>query len=155
MPEHDEGAVGFEYLPDLKARGTLSTAYDAAADIIRIKAEGLWEVGQIEHCFETLAYIRDSDWRDAHLRVLVDRRDTVVQSARTADRLQKLTETFYRPGDRVAVIVDNSLLKMQLKSVLDSTSHSLFISESAALLWLNAGKALGSVPAMPQPPKID
>ena len=124
---------------DLAAQsGRIVTSFDVSENIVRIKGVGFWTPDHVDEAFAELHAIRQTRFGSGALRVFVDRRETFVQSPETAEKLRICTETFYRTGDRVAVLVDTSLNKMQLRRVLSDMTHMLFISEVAAMIWLKA-----------------
>jgi hypothetical protein len=72
----------------------------------------------------------------AALRLLFDNRQGAVFSAKAAKALEVLRDT-YDPRDRTAVLVSDSLHKMQAKRTAGRGTEP-FLSESAALTWLKA-----------------
>ncbi len=70
--------------------------------------------------------------------MLVDLRKSPVQSVETAGRIKAATSRIYKPGDRIAIVVQSSLVKTQMRQVVDVTTVELFISIDAAEMWLLA-----------------
>jgi hypothetical protein len=119
--------------------GEIDASFDAERGIILVNCYGKWSPAQIDAVFaHTHSLINDMRTSLNRVRVLVDRRLAVLQSDATIQRLKEHTERVYAPDDRIAVLVDSSLSKMRLRSQIDPWAHKLFISESAANLWLNA-----------------
>lgn len=68
---------------------------------------------------------------------LVDNREGRVVAPAAASALAAHLESTKRPGDRTAIVVSNSLSKLQAKRVT-TTDHEVFVSENAARTWLTA-----------------
>lgn len=81
--------------------------------------------------------IRKARTRHDQLLVLLDNREGRVASQSAAADLIERLRTEKRPGDRTAIIVSDSLSKLQAKRVA-TTEHEIFISENAARTWLTA-----------------
>lgn len=117
--------------------GEIDASFDAERGIILVGCRGKWSPAQIDAAFaQTHNLIDNMRANRKQVRVLVDRRLAVPQSEATIQRLKEHTERGYMLGDKIAVLVDTSLSKMQLRSQIDPSTHKLFISESAASLWL-------------------
>lgn len=119
--------------------GSVGHKWDEQAGLIRVRGEGLYSLSQVEEHFRTLgatiAHIRASHGR---VRVLVDIRDGVVQSAEVAQAVSRWQGRLYSPGDRVALIVKSALHKMQMRRVVNLQITEMFVSETAARTWLKA-----------------
>jgi len=76
--------------------------------------------------------------RFGHALVLADLRDAPIRSQLAAERLRQHNLKLYHPGERVALLVSSSLLKMQLRRNLVPEYQEIFMSERAAILWLQA-----------------
>jgi len=70
-------------------------------------------------------------------RVLIDGRKMEVLPANAADQIAALSHAFL-PGDRTAMIVRSSLLKMEARRVAHDPNLQTFVSENAAWTWLLA-----------------
>jgi hypothetical protein len=66
------------------------------------------------------------------VRVFVDLRDCLTQSAEVAEIIKQRTKTIYRPGDRVAILAASSILKLQLKRIHADQDFGVFVAEGAA-----------------------
>jgi hypothetical protein len=121
-------------------RAAIIVQYDASARLLRLHSRGFLEPKAIDKCFLDAARIIGT-MRTAGIpvRALIDAREATIQSAESADRIKIGTRQLYGPGDRVAMLVINSLVKLQLRRVVDERTHELFMSESAAMTWLFAG----------------
>lgn len=71
-----------------------------------------------------------------HAKVIVDLRKAPVQSPDVAERIRIRTQHLYAADDRVAVIVDTPLLKMQMRRATGCDHIQNFISVEAAESWL-------------------
>jgi hypothetical protein len=113
--------------------------YDAEAQIMRLHSRGFLEPVEIDRCFVDAAKILGMmRTTGIPVRALIDAREAVIQSPASAERIRVGTRQIYLPGDRVAMLVSNSLVKMQLRRVVDGRTHELFMSENAAMVWLRA-----------------
>lgn len=70
--------------------------------------------------------------------MLVDRRGGVPQSPETLAQTLLWYDRAYLQGDSSAIVVDSSLLKMQLRRAYPAERANLFLSYSAAETWLSA-----------------
>jgi hypothetical protein len=71
------------------------------------------------------------------LLFLIDNREGHVASPSAAAKLGEMLRETRTPGDRTAIVVPNSLGKLQAKRVTTS-DHEVFLSENAARTWLTA-----------------
>lgn len=71
------------------------------------------------------------------LLFLVDNREGSVVSPVAAAALADQLNASKQPGDRTAIIVSDSLSKLQAKRVT-TTEHDVFVSEAEARAWLTA-----------------
>ncbi len=69
------------------------------------------------------------------LRILFDNRDGNVFSSASLGALNGTLKGEQRPGDRAAVLVANSINKVQAKRNM-SDGNQVFLSEQAARTWL-------------------
>ena len=123
----------------IRSEGSISTQFDEVNAVIRVTGNGAFSPDEVDafsaRFTRMIALMRA---RCNCVRVLVDRRGCPPDSPETAERLRYHSEHNFRPGDRVAVIVDSSLSKFRLKDMLDDRTHMLFVSANAALTWLKA-----------------
>jgi hypothetical protein len=75
--------------------------------------------------------------RHSTLKVLFDNSRGNVMSPKTAILMADTTRQFGQPGDRTAVLTENSLTKLQAKRTMTGNGE-VFVSEKAARLWLSA-----------------
>lgn len=74
------------------------------------------------------------------LKVLWDNRAGRTIAQETTDSVHALFERGRQPGDRIAVVVPNSVAKMHARPRITGGTE-LFASENAALTWLSVGSA--------------
>ncbi|WBO21487.1 hypothetical protein [Sphingomonas abietis] len=135
----DIAASGPPAMPVASQDGAMDVHYDDERRIIRIDCHGVWTPAQVDACFDELkTLIGEMRTRLNRVRVFVDRRLAVPQPMPTVERLKQHVMQEYRPNDRIAVVVDSSLAKMQLRDQLDPQTHKLFLSGHAAATWLSA-----------------
>jgi hypothetical protein len=106
---------------------------------LMIETTGFWDMAVVD------AYIADTKLTISRLRnlkqplrAIVDRRGAPVLAMGVADRLAALYGELLRPGDRVAVLVDSSLVKMQIGRMARDGNTQAFLSLSAARTWVLA-----------------
>ncbi len=113
---------------------------DDAAGIVRVSRLALQQPSDVDRYADVLSSVlRTARQRFGKARVLADLRQSPVRTQTTAERLRQCNESLYRPGERVALLVETSLLKMQLRRNLIPEYQNIFMSENAAVTWLLAG----------------
>lgn len=138
-----------EYLDDeVGDSSVMSIRYDISNGMIHARATGLWSLRQ------TKAFL--NDWtqivgsihsQGGFASVLVDMSESTVQKIEIAKLFVDATQSLYRDGDAIAMLVPSSLAKAQMRRVLDGKFHGFFISKTAAVTWLNGRSTLaGTVP---------
>jgi len=107
--------------------------------ILRIDAGGIWDI------MATRSYTRDiehavSQWRSErpYLRAIVDRSQAPIFDGSVSDLLLATYNRILKPGDRVAMIVDSSLIKQHIRRIADREETEMFLSIAAARTWLLA-----------------
>lgn len=120
-------------------KGSIWLGFDADAGILRVHSSGILEPEQIDQCFDEAGEIAKSVRANGGvMRVLVNTRDAIIQNKSTEERMRVGTNALYLPCDRVAMLVKSSLVKAQLRRIVDDSTHQMFLSENAALTWLLA-----------------
>ncbi|WBO23475.1 hypothetical protein [Sphingomonas abietis] len=121
--------------------GEMSVQFDVGTGKICVYGNGFWSFPQATAFFD--------DWKQIIRRIhaaglpvsaFVDMTESGVQKADVAQLIATATLGLYRDGDAIAMLVPNSLAKMQMRRVLEARFHGFFISRSAATTWL-AGRA--------------
>lgn len=117
--------------------GPFSLHLDKTSDIIRITGKGFVQVEQFDALFATLRTLFEASYaRSGSVRLLVDNRDILLHGPEAAERLRYRALHSVEEGDRVAIIVESALSRMQLRRLLDPRTHRLFETEKAATAWL-------------------
>jgi hypothetical protein len=120
--------------------GEVSFEFDVASGRIHVIGTGFWSVNQTRAYLQDLRLVlRRIHAAGLNLSALVDMSGTRVQQAEVAEVTATMTRGIYRPGDAVAILMADSLTKMQGRRILDSDVHEFFVSRHAAETWL-AGK---------------
>jgi hypothetical protein len=110
-----------------------------ATGIVHVVGSGFWTPHDIDRHFSELdAVVRSIRQCGRKVRVAVDLRRTPAQLPETIARIGAGAERIYAEGDRVAIIVDSSLAKLQMRRVVSDAQHEMFQSPNAAMTWLCA-----------------
>ncbi|WP_156364070.1 MULTISPECIES: hypothetical protein [unclassified Sphingomonas] len=113
---------------------------DRARGLIYIKIEGFFDLATLKRHFRAETAVVDR-WRAEHrpIRVLIDAVNLLPHSTECQAHIQRETGTIYRAGDRVALHVSSSLVKMQMRRAFtQGNTLNFFISNDAARMWLDA-----------------
>ncbi|WP_423602234.1 hypothetical protein [Sphingomonas sp. MS122] len=111
---------------------------DDRLKILRINQVAVQTREEVDQYLAVLGEIvRDVRLRFGRVRVLADLRNAPVRTQEAAERMRMGNLALYRSGDRVALIVESSLLKMQLRRTLVEYQN-IFLSPNAAETWLTA-----------------
>lgn len=117
---------------------TYVIAEDLPAGVIRMKVTGFFDLATLtRHFADNETVVRR--WRAAGLpiRVFIDALELRPHSPEGQACVQEATARIYRSGDRVAVRVASSLVKMQMRRALGTGDIiDFFLSENAAFTWL-------------------
>ena len=112
---------------------------DEAARIARVSTHGSWTIDDTEdYIAELFELVEDCRRRFGRVRLLVDRRESEIQSEPVVDRLMEVNAALFRVDDRLAVVVGSSLAKGQLRRAFVHAGSQAFLSHDAARLWLTA-----------------
>ncbi|MDO6412874.1 hypothetical protein Q4F19_00620 [Sphingomonas sp. BIUV-7] len=119
--------------------------HDQSSDIIRVSDLAVQSVEEIDRYLGELGReIAAMRARRGTVRLLADLRHSPIRSQAAAERLRRGNLTLYRAGDRVALLVESSLMKMQLRRNLVADYQNIFVSPHAAETWLTALDATAS-----------
>jgi hypothetical protein len=131
---------------DIATRPAYLIREDDLSGVIRMKVEGFFDLATLDRHFAENAQVV-SRWRSAGraVRVYIDAVDLKPHSPEGQARVQQATAQIYQAGDRVAVRVQSSLVKMQMRRALaQGDVIDFFLSEAAALTWLGVATGSGS-----------
>lgn len=118
--------------------GLYEIVRDDRLKILRINRVGVQQLADVDRYLAVLGdIVRDARLRFGRIRVLADLRNAPIRTQEAAERMRVGNLALYRAGDRVALIVESSLLKMQLRRTLVEYQN-IFLSPSAAETWLTA-----------------
>lgn len=117
--------------------GLLSLRHRDDRGVIRVWGWGSWTPAYVDEHFASLGrYVAETRAAGLPVRVLVNLQKAGHQSPEAIGRIRAGADAIYQPGDRIAMVLESSLIKTQMSQVLDRTKMSFFISETAAALWL-------------------
>jgi hypothetical protein len=107
-------------------------------EYIFVQGSGCWTPTYVDTHFTELAS-HLTEIRTAHrVCVLLDLAWASVQSTPTADRIRRWMVPLFSASDRVAIIVESSLAKAQMRRVAFVAEREFFLTKDAALAWLLA-----------------
>lgn len=126
------------YFPNLKPLHSLRE--DRASGVIHIKIEGFFDLATLDRHFKAeKAAVNHWRWEGRPIRVLIDAVNLLPHSTECQIVVQREIGTIYRAGDRVALQVSSSLVKMQMRRVFTQGNIlNFFLSNDAARMWLDA-----------------
>jgi hypothetical protein len=119
--------------------GGLTIEAASGCGLIRVEGSGFWSPAVMDAHFDELSGILVR-YRAAGtaVKMVVDLRASGVQSQETMVRMQAGVSSITQPGDRMAIVVNSSLAKMQMRRVIGDEQHAFFVSPEAALKWAEA-----------------
>lgn len=121
------------------APGLFEILRDDRLDILRVNGLRVQRAEDVDRYLAALGdAARELRARRGRVLVFADLRHSPVRTQEAAERMRSGNLKLYRPGDRVAMLVESSLLKMQLRRHLIEEYQNIFLSENAALTWLTA-----------------
>lgn len=122
---------------------------DDSLGIIRILVSGFFDRPVLEEHFSVKNRIVRR-WRaqGRPICVLIDAAGLKPHSPENQAFVQEAAARLYETSDRVAMLLESSLVKMQMRRALSHGQAEYFISENAAITWLTAHQAQGSCLAM-------
>jgi tRNA(Ile2) C34 agmatinyltransferase TiaS len=104
---------------------------------VYVRIQAFWSPGTARRYFAALAPYLDAQRRDAGTAcVLVDRRGSPIQAAEVVAETISEMRRFYRADDRAAIVVDTSLLKLQMSRIYPQDTSRVFVSANAGRIWL-------------------
>lgn len=114
-----------------------SIVRDRASGILRCRIDGpLSDEAAVCLGEELRVAMADARREQAPVRLLFDNRDLILPSRAAMETIASLLNPLRGRGDRIALVVSSSLLKVRARE--ETSDAQLFMSESAALTWLNA-----------------
>jgi hypothetical protein len=130
--------------------GEMTVRFDIATGRVRCYGAGFWSVRQTRAFFhDWTRIVRRIHAAGGSVSALVDMSEGAVQRAEVADFIATTTAGLYQQGDGIAMLVPNSLAKMQMRRVLDPRFHGFFLSRNAAETWLEGKSIAARAPHRP------
>lgn len=131
-------SAGTECVVVASEPGLYEIVRDDRVRILRINSVAVQQLADVDRYLAILGdVVRDARLRFGKVRILADLRNSPIRTQEAAERMRTGNLALYRDGDRVALIVESSLLKMQLRRTLVEYQN-IFLSPSAAETWLTA-----------------
>jgi hypothetical protein len=111
--------------------------YDPRTGILTVRVEGSWTLPEVErYGREAGVQFAQARKQAGSLRLLVDLKATVVLSQSVIEPLAKAGMQYSRPSDRVALVVNSTLMKLQMKRMIGDAPTPVFLSIDEAKSWL-------------------
>jgi hypothetical protein len=139
VPAHNFGEAAVLAL--LRQPGEALPLYQIWMDgpVVRINAGGIWDAEAADAYSSDIARVVEEARRTRPLlRAIVDRSAGPTFLEGVPERLLATYKQILRAGDRIAMIVDSSLIKGHIRRVADREETQSFLSLSAARTWLLA-----------------
>ena len=116
-----------------------SIKFDPATQIIHTRLTGFWDISILDRFgVDVQKFLVASRQQLGFARVLLDRRDSPVQSAEFAEAIRVQGITLYNPNNYIAVVLASALAQMQLKRIVTETRTHQFMDMGEAEAWLRA-----------------
>lgn len=108
--------------------------------ILLVETSGFWSLEEADQYLAELEErVRGLRRRQGYALVLVDGRDSAVQSAGVMERVARIQSILIEhPRDRAAYIVETSLAKLQAQRLSTTEQLKVFVSPTAARTWVLA-----------------
>ncbi len=124
-------------MPSERKSAENRVSWDASSGLIRVNGLGFWNSGEIDVILDGIArLVGVARSQSEQVRVLIDLGDNGAQMGDTVDRLKKRSASIYATGDRIAIVLRSSLLKMQVARVERSAESRTFSTVEEAEGWL-------------------
>lgn len=112
---------------------------EPADGLIVVPSKGFWSVAEVDDYAGVLQKLYQfSRGRFGWCRVLVDMCRTSVQTAEVAQRFADHKQLFSGRGDKIALVMESSLLKMQVNRFMPADQYATFGDLKEARAWLTA-----------------
>jgi hypothetical protein len=107
--------------------------------VIRAHTRGGWSLEEVDRYFAHLgAFVAEARKISGRAKLLIDRRETPLQPPAIDARFGRANAELYREGDRLALVVGSSLIKVQMRGHFTHPGSKAFLSCEAAETWLSA-----------------
>ncbi len=121
------------------AKPTHAIEDDQLHGVILISVTGFFDLPTLrDHFAENAAVVKQWRATGRPIRVLINAVDLKPHSPEGQVCVQEATAMISRAGDKVAILVSSSLVKMQMRRALSRDEIlNFFICKNAALTWLD------------------
>ncbi len=128
----------FQAAQDTAVAGSLTVTTNGGT--ICVTGIGFFSDACVERHFEDLRQVAlMTRPRHPRLKVVIDMRASLVQSASTSARIERETRRIWARDDRIAIVARAGLTRLQLSRIVDGENHRTFETIDAARQWLDAG----------------
>lgn len=118
--------------------GAFALALDGATGLVTLRIKGSIDAADSEQLAQGFSTVlAEARKRAQPLRILWDNREGMIFSSGPLEKLTTQLRDAYQPGDRTAILVSSSLMKAEARTRTNER-HAIFLSETAAMTWLNA-----------------
>jgi hypothetical protein len=150
MPRAEQEGVG--HLPsEIIFPNQLISYAEADIGVVYVVGRGFWTDDIVDRHFIELRRTAALARRNVDkVRVLVDLREASVQSPPVAARIKTETRLIWTEADRIAVVLQSTLAKLQISRLVDRGNHASFIAIEDARRWLGL-RALNRLDGHEQP----
>lgn len=113
--------------------------FEEDTGVLRLKVLGLWTAAEIERFgLEANEHFVAARRSVGYLRLLIDCSHGFICPQDLVEPLAHAGKQYARDDDRMALIVNSSLMKMQVRRMMGDAPSNMFISNNAAVTWLTA-----------------
>ena len=122
--------------------------FDEATGILRVRVLGTWTLAEVErYGREAAGQFAAARRKAGSLLLLIDCSQGYICPQALVDPLARAGMQHARHDDRAALVVNSSLMKLQVKRMTGDAPNTMFISEGAAQTWLTAHEGAGQAKA--------
>lgn len=112
-------------------------AFDSRTGILCVSVVGLWTMPEVErYAREAGPQFMQARKAVGSLRLLIDLTGTEVLSQAIIEPLAKAGMQYSRGDDRVALVVNSTLMKMQMKRMIGNAPTPIYLERGLAEAWL-------------------
>ena len=122
-------------------------AFDSDSGTLTVVVIGSWTMAEVErYGREAGLEFTQARKKAGNLRLLIDLEGTQVLSQTVIEPLAKAGMQYSQPDDRVAVLVNSTLMKIQMKRMVGDAPVPVFLVRDQAVAWLaSSGDAASAV----------
>ncbi len=117
-------------------------AFESGSGILSVRVSGSWTLSEIDrYAREAGPQFAQAREQAGRLRLLVDLGATAVISQSLLDPLARAGMQYSRADDRVALVVNSTLLKLQMRRMIADAPAEIFVTLDEAAAWLTQPQA--------------